>query len=245
MGHRSSLAGKRAVKANRLAAVRRRTAWRRFVGETCAFPDRVSKLRCDKRKAILVVATENQSMPTFHLVRHGRAAAGFGAHADPGLDDVGRRQAKHTAAMLAAQIAGPIPIYSSPLARARETAAPLAERWGVDVLIETRVAEIPSPTDDLRERARWLAGIMTGRWTDLPEELKRWRRDMVNCVLGFETDAVVFCHFIAINVLVGAATGAEDLITFRPDNGSVTRLRADGTGLGVLELGAEASTRVN
>ena len=28
-------------------------------------------------------------MPTILLVRHGQAAAGFGSHRDPGLDDVG------------------------------------------------------------------------------------------------------------------------------------------------------------
>ena len=80
-------------------------------------------------------------------------------------------QAERAAETLADAIAMPVPIYSSPLARARQTAAPLAARWGVDVAIESRVAEIPSPTDDLRERARWLAGVMAGRWMDLPAEV--------------------------------------------------------------------------
>ena len=184
-------------------------------------------------------------MPTIYLVRHGRAAAGFGAHVDPGLDDVGRRQAVQTAGLLAAEIGDPVPIYSSPLARARETAAPLAERWRVDVAIEKRVAEVPSPTEDLRERARWLAGVMAGRWTDLPADLQRWRQEMIDCALGFDTDAVVFCHFVAINVIVGAARGTQDMITFRPDNGSVTRVGTDGGQLSLMELGTEATTTVN
>ena len=33
---------------------------------------------------------------------------------------------------------------------------------------------------------------MAGKWTDLPEELIRWRQEMIECVLGFETDTVVF-----------------------------------------------------
>ena len=90
------------------------------------------------------------------MVRHGKAAAGFDGHIDPGLDALGREQAEATAAALAPL--GPLPVHSSPLARARETAAPLAERWSVPPAIETRVAEIPSPTDDLRERADgWVA----------------------------------------------------------------------------------------
>ena len=42
-------------------------------------------------------------MATVQLVRHGKAAAGFGAHPDPGLDDLGRHQAQAVAAMLDAQ----------------------------------------------------------------------------------------------------------------------------------------------
>ena len=86
---------------------------------------------------------------------------------------------------------------------------------------------------------------MAGKWTDLPEELLRWRQELIDCVLGFETDAVVFCHFIAINVVVGAATGAEELIVFRPDNASVTNVGSDNQMLQLTALGAEAQTRVN
>ena len=184
-------------------------------------------------------------MATIYLVRHGKAAAGFGAHLDPGLDAVGHAQARAAADTLASEIGGPVAIYSSPLARARETAAPLAERWDVDVAIESRVAEIPSPSDDLATRARWLAGIMAERWPNLPAELHRWRQNMIDCLLGYETDAVVFCHFIVINAIVGTATGAEELIVCRPDNGSVTRIDTDGGKLSLIDLGQEARTRVN
>ena len=182
-------------------------------------------------------------MAIVYMVRHGKAAAGFDGHVDPGLDALGRQQAEATAEALAPL--GPLPVYSSPLARARETAAPLAARWNVTPEIEPRVAEIPSPTDDLRERARWLGGVMGQSWSDLPEALHAWRRDMIDCLLAHGEDCVVFCHFIAINVIVGAATGADAMITFRPDNGSVTRIGVDDGRLRLLELGAEASTQVN
>ncbi len=184
-------------------------------------------------------------MPTIVLVRHGRAEAGFGSHRDPGLDDVGHAQAEATAEQLAARFEEAVPIYSSPLKRAQETAAALARRWRSEVVLEPRVAEIPSPTEDLRERARWLQGVMAGKWTDLPPELLRWRQGLIDCVLGFETDTVVFCHFIAINVVVGAATGAEELIVFRPDNASVTVIRTDSRKLALITLGDEADTRLN
>ena len=191
-------------------------------------------------------------MPTIYLVRHGRAAAGYDVHPDPGLDAVGRAQAEATAQALADEIGAPVPIYSSPLARARETAAPLAERWQARPVIEPRVAEIPTPSgwgddapDQLRERGRWLRGLMAGGWADVPPELAAWRRAMIACVQAFETDAVVFCHFIAINVIVGAALGAEEVVVFRPDNGSVTRIGTDGDALVLLAKGREGQTRIN
>lgn len=184
-------------------------------------------------------------MPTIYMVRHGRAAAGYDSHRDPSLDALGRQQAEATAAALAAEIPAPVSICASPLARARETAAPLAARWRQEVAIEPRIAEIPAPTADLRQRAAWLREAMAGRWADLPAELLRWRQAMIDCVLGFPTDTIAFCHFVAINVIVGAATDADRLIVFRPDNGSVTRFTTEDGRLALAELGGEANTAVN
>ena len=58
------------------------------------------------------------------LVRHGRAAAGWDADADPGLDATGREQADAVAAALAPE--GPLPVVVSPMRRTRETAAPVS-----------------------------------------------------------------------------------------------------------------------
>lgn len=182
-------------------------------------------------------------MAIIYMVRHGRAAAGFDAHHDPGLDDTGHRQA--TTAAQALSPLGPIAIYSSPLARARETAMPLSQRWGVEMVIEPRVAEIPSPMEDLAQRSVWLRGVMGDRWANLDEDLRLWRASLVDCLLDLKEDSVVFCHFIAINVAVGAATNDERMISFRPDNASITRLaNADGV-LRVVELGREGETKVN
>ena len=184
-------------------------------------------------------------MPTVFMVRHGRAAAGFDSHRDPGLDAVGRQQAEATAAALADALPTPLAIVSSPLARARETATPLAQRWNTEPAIEPRIAEIPSPVDDLRERATWLRGVMAGPWAALPRNLLHWRQQMIDCILGLEQDTVAFCHFIAINVIVGAATDDTRLIAFRPDNGSVTRFSTEGDELALVELGRQAHTSVN
>jgi broad specificity phosphatase PhoE len=182
-------------------------------------------------------------MTEIYLIRHGKAAAGFDGHPDPGLDDVGRAQAQATAEMLAPL--GPMPILSSPLARARETADALAARWQVEVSIETAVAEIPSPTTDLAERSIWLRQAMQGNWSDLEDRYVRWRDDLVRALLACTEDCMIFTHFVAINAAVGAAQNDDRMVVFMPDNASVTRLSSDGQKLEVRDLGRTADTHIN
>jgi broad specificity phosphatase PhoE len=173
-----------------------------------------------------------------YLVRHGRAGASWEQHPDPGLDDTGRGQAEEAAEALAAL--GPLPMLSSPLRRARETAAPLEQRWRTAAIVDEGVGEIPSPTDDLAERGAWLLDAMRGTWSDLGGEYRRWRDGVVARLLKVDRDTVVFTHFIAINVAVGAATRDDRVVTFVPDNGSCTVLANDGGELQVLDLGHQA-----
>ena len=182
-------------------------------------------------------------MIRIYLVRHGKAAAGFGTHVDPGLDETGIEQARRVADQLTSL--DPMPIYSSPLARAQETAAPLASRWQTDVVLEPRVAEVPSPTSDLEARAAWLAQAMQGTWQDLGQRWIDWRDTLAACLAEQTRDCVMFSHYVAINAAVGAATGDDRMRIFSPDNCSVTILTSDAGTLGVAELGASAITRVN
>jgi broad specificity phosphatase PhoE len=69
---------------------------------------------------------------------------------DPGLTDLGRRQAERAATTLA--VLSPAAIISSPSLRARQTADPLAERTGLVLAIDPRLRErLNLETDDDRE----------------------------------------------------------------------------------------------
>jgi len=183
-------------------------------------------------------------MARLYLVRHGRAAAGFGESHDPGLDDVGHAQAQAVARELAPR--GPLPILTSPLRRTRETAAPLAALWNAEPKIEEAVAEIPSPTDNLQERVTWLRQFMAGSWRNATMDLAAWREDIIAAPLAIPEDAVVFTHYIAINVAAGAVTGDDRVVLFSPDNASVTILENEGGALRLIEKGREAPlTKVN
>jgi len=183
-------------------------------------------------------------MTRLYLVRHGQPLARYDQDHDPGLDDVGRAQAEAVAAELAPL--GPLPIATSPLRRTRETAVPFERQWNLTASIEPAVGEIKSPTDDLAERSAWLLGILRGQrgWSELDEELRRWRDGVLRALLALDADTLVVTHFIAINAAVGEATGDDRVVNFRPDNCSCTVLDSDARTLTLVELGRERETAV-
>lgn len=185
-------------------------------------------------------------MPRITMVRHGQAASGWGDDLDPRLSEIGQQQAVAAAEALA--WIGPQPIIASPLLRCRETAAPLATTWKVEPVIDAAVGEITSPSDhsDLEARGAWLRTAMQGTWSELGSEHHAWRRAVLDRITSIDVDTVVHSHFIAINVVVGAALGDDRVVCFAPDNCSwtVVDLDVDGRALKVVELGQQAVTEV-
>jgi len=182
-------------------------------------------------------------MTKIYLVRHGQATAGWGQEADPGLSDLGRTQAQAAARTLAPL--GPLPIISSPRARTRETAMPLAKQWGRKPAIENRVGEIRFPCETPADRVSWLKKVLADQWPNLGPDLHQWRREVVEALLALQADTVVFTHYIAINAAVGHAVGDDRVVSFSPDNASITVMETDGNRLYLVERGLEADTRVN
>jgi broad specificity phosphatase PhoE len=184
------------------------------------------------------------AMPKLYLVRHGRAAAGFGEDADPGLDPLGQSQAAAAAERL--NLLPRMALRSSPLRRARETAAPLEALWKQRAHIDPAVSEIPSPTPDLAARVVWLRDFMQGRWTDVEPAVRAWRSTLIRALLGLEEDCIIFSHYVAINVAAGAALQDDRTLVFSPANASITIFEHDGQTLRLIEKGQEAPlTRVN
>ena len=176
------------------------------------------------------------------LVRHGRAAAGWDADIDPGLDAVGHAQAEAMCGELAPK--GPLPIVVSPLRRTRETAAALERAWDAIAVVEPALGEIPAPVDDLAARAAWIRGVLAGEWAGQADELRRWRGEVIAALLALDRNTVAVSHFVAINVAVGAATADDRVVSFLADHCSQTVLDNDGGFLQLVQLGASASTPV-
>lgn len=182
-------------------------------------------------------------MPRLYLIRHGKASADWSGHSDPPLAPEGHQQAQAMAREMAPL--GPLPLLSSPLARTRETADPLARAWSAAPVIEPRVGEIPSPADlELTQRLDWLRRIAGQRWHELAPELREWRRSLLETLGEIDTDSVIVSHFIAINAATGAAIGDDRVVHFAPGYCSVTILETTPDSLRLLQRGAEAETKI-
>jgi broad specificity phosphatase PhoE len=189
-------------------------------------------------------------LATLYLVRHAKPASTYGDSIDPGLDETGAAQAAQVAGDLSG-LPNRLPIYTSPLRRCRETARPLAELWGVQPLVLSEIGEVPAPPLSLKERQVWLRKAMVSDWASLQSsapdgspDYAAWRSTLLDAVRAMSGDAVIFSHFIAINVVVGAATGSEGVVTFRPDHASVTIVEAGDNGIFIKALGRETGSGV-
>jgi broad specificity phosphatase PhoE len=182
-------------------------------------------------------------MTRLYLVRHGRASAGWDTDPDPGLDEIGQRQATEVAIRLAAL--GPLPVLTSPLLRCRETALPLAHTWQVEALVEPAVAEIPSPRGvAMGDRIDWLRIAMRGTWADLGPRYVAYRDQVISSLAGLGAATVVFSHFVAINVAIGSALGDDRLVVRSLDNCSVTVVEIVDGAVELVESGHEADTLI-
>ena len=187
-------------------------------------------------------------MAFVYMIRHGRPSGAWGRSADPdpGLDEMGRAQAKAAADTLLKLPQPPSRAVSSPLRRCRETAAPYAAALGVEVEIDAAFGEIPTPAavspDD---RSAWLQQAFEGDWRDIQGDLdyEAWRRQVAGALLT-RPDTAVFSHFVAINAAVSMVRGTNAVLAFRPDHASITAFRVEGGGLSLVDGGREAETQV-
>ena len=152
--------------------------------------------------------------------------------ADPALADLGRAQADAVTEWLSDEKIDAI--WCSPMRRARETAAPLAARLGLDVTIEDGIAEYdresPSyiPVEELK-------AANDPRWYEVPERPDHFRSVVVEAVERIVEAhpgqrVAVVCHGGVINVYTGHVLGLDDPLFFLPGYTSISRVLAASSG---------------
>jgi len=195
-------------------------------------------------------------MPTLYVVRHGRVASSPIDPNDPELSAEGQAQATSVAEELRTRLPDKLPILTSPLRRCRETAAPLSTVWGVQPVVEPRIAEVPGPPPEALAREEWLRRALVADWPELIElgqsvvddydsVLTNWRAGVLEAVLACPHDAVIFSHFVPVNVLTGRATGSDRVACFLPDHTSVTVFETTRDAIRLVERGRELKSKVS
>lgn len=181
------------------------------------------------------------------LVRHGETGWNreevFRGRIDVELSQRGREQARLLSEALRA---GPIEgVYSSPLCRAAETARPLADALGLDVVVDERLIDMSFGEWEGRPRAEveradaaryrtWLAepqmfcapggeslaAVVARAWPTLGEIAARHR----------DGCGVVVSHRVVCKLLLCAALGAGEAAFWRVrlDTASISRLHTSG-----------------
>jgi broad specificity phosphatase PhoE len=175
---------------------------------------------------------------TLYLVRHGRAEAGV-EHPDPGLDAVGESQARHVTEALRGK--GASRLVCSPLRRARETAAPIAEALGLTLEIRNEIAEVFEPSMSVNARGAMLAPFLSGSWSGQSAALRAWRERVLRCLIEIgEGKTIVVSHFVAISAAIGASTEDDRVSPCALANASITTLEVSGGKLHLRRPGEVA-----
>ena len=181
------------------------------------------------------------------LVRHGRTTANANGllqgRVDNPLDEVGQAQA----AAIAASLGRPDAVISSPLARARQTAAAFAAAFGVDAEIDDRWTEMDYGTwDEVPVRsvaaadwARWRADVrFAPPGGESLVELQRRVDDALASLVerAASQDVVVVCHVSPIKAAVGWALGVGPETSWRMNvaQASIHRIRTGPPGTALL-----------
>ena len=179
------------------------------------------------------------------FVRHGEAAENWGEHPDPGLSENGILQSQKLISNISLQSLEDFIFVSSPKSRARMTADPLIEKYKKSLLIDNIFSEIPSSKVVISGKKEWLKKIMTMNISDLPKEVSDWRNNIIGKSLSFSNNTIIFSHFMVINIVVSTLKEDPRIVSFYPDNCSITELESDKGKLNLISTGNELQTHVN
>jgi probable phosphoglycerate mutase len=175
------------------------------------------------------------------MIRHALPlrVEGVAGAADPGLAPEGQEQARRLASWLRG---GPIDaVWSSPLRRALETAAPLAAALGVEVVVDDDLAEWDRdadsyiPLEELRaEGDPRYQELVDGTWAGEDEGAAFATRliGAVERVVAAHPggEVAVVCHGGVINVYLAHVLGLGQAMFFHPGYTSVSRVHAARSG---------------
>ena len=178
------------------------------------------------------------------IVRHARPEReekqeGQGP-ADPGLSEIGQRQAEAIANFLEGEKIDQI--VSSSMKRAQQTANPLARRLGIEVIQRDDLREsdhnssVYIPVEEMTVDSPAIQMYMNDPSAIFEGDYEGFRNRVLQAfdevIQDFPSQKVaVFCHGMVISVYLQTLWGLGTPLVIRPDYTGLTRVEASSTGL--------------
>ena len=192
-------------------------------------------------------------MIKIYLIRHGEAIDGW-TSLDPGLSKLGKKQAEELRSGLKKKLKDNTDIISSPLLRCQETANISVSDSKKKIVVDDIFRELPSPIKDLNKRVTWLKRVLPLNWEGLEEDNESklsnidyylWRKKIINKIISFKNETVIFTHFVVINYVIGKITNSNKVINFYPNNCSITEIGIENNKMELIKLGDSSISKVN
>ena len=179
------------------------------------------------------------------FIRHAEAYNSWGNHPDPGLSDNGKNQSKELINHPELIELDDYSFISSPKLRAIETAKPLSEKFKKELIIENIFTEIPSLNIEPDKKQEWLKNILQMNKNDLPENITKWKDNIISKTKAFSQDSVVFTHFIVINALLSELNSETKLLYFYPDYTSIVKITIEDGEFRNFSIDKDKKTFIN
>ncbi|MEC8986034.1 MAG: histidine phosphatase family protein [Actinomycetota bacterium] len=178
------------------------------------------------------------------IVRHARPereekSEGEGP-ADPGLSTTGRLQAEAIADFLEDENIDHV--VSSSMKRAQQTAQPLADRLGIEMILRDDIREsdhnssVYIPVEEMTFDSPSIQEYINNPLAIFEGDYEGFRQRVHEAFNGIIEEfpgqkVAVFCHGMVIAVYLQILWGLENPLAIRPDYTSVTRVEASRAGL--------------
>ncbi len=174
------------------------------------------------------------------LIRHGlpmHVETEDGSPADPPLSEIGNAQANQMATWLQHEAIDVL--FSSPMARAFQTAEPLSRAQGLEIEVRDGVAEFDQhsktyvPVEKLKQidPDRWLKLMKGDLDVDMDAFAETAVRTLEEIVQSHRGKRVaVTCHGGVINVWTAHVIGFTPRMFFNPDYTSINRYQCASSG---------------
>ena len=180
------------------------------------------------------------------LIRHGEAAQSWDQSADPGLSELGKEQALECFKTLDGnEDLNQFNLVSSPLKRAQATSLHFKKNFNKQLFLNDAFREIPSHGVSLLERKNWLQEVFKKNINDLERPQQVWQSKILSALKDLTEPTIIFSHFMVINIVVSTLKNDPRVVSFYPDNCSITELGSNKGKLNLISTGSELQTRIN